>query len=646
MNRLATTSLVALVAFGLGMATDRFLIDRPGVPQGESRTIFNETDEGTTALSDVLASRQARADHEGHEEERPFSGSAASLLQVASNPDRRQAMQQLERLLHRADTPTLERLLGETAQLDSSDPNYRLLQRALFQRWAHLDPATALTKALETDHRDLQRDVIHIAFRELAERDLAQAQSWLTKLPSPDWKREALFAIVDAARLEDLPLVADFVSELPNAREYRDFYRSWADRDPEAAALHAMASPENPAVASVAEAWAGHHPEEALAWAQSLTNPRQRSRAYAHALSSIAATQPARAAELLSEVPHQDHQRELVRHVAHQWSRQDMTGALEWIDTLTGALQTEAMDEVLHDWAHNDPESAAAYVSDLPASERKLDFTHRVARAWSESDQSAALDWAMSQENPSAWAHALDGLANVWAEQDPASAGEFALSLEAGEARQELLHTVGNRWSQHNVAEALDWAQQLAGRDHQHVTRGIVEQVAESDPFGAADLYSQLLGNLEQNALTEAGYDHLAGDLAGHWSEYSPHQAADWAEGLPEVGDIRRRAIESVADRWVQADSLAASEWIGQLPQGGARDAATERLVDHVSESDPNAAYEWALTLSSTEHQTDVLHHVFSQWREQDASAAQAAFNNARVTAEQREAIGDVFTEN
>jgi len=86
----------------------------------------------------------------------------------------------------------------------------------------------------------------------------------------------------------------------------------------------------------------------------------------------------------------------------------------------------------------------------------------------------------------------------------------------------------------------------------------------------------------------------------------------------------------------VRTDSMEASKWIGDLPQGEARDVAAERLVGHILESDPAAALEWTMTVSDQGHQTDMLRHVFDQWQDRDPQGARASLDTAPVTPEQR----------
>jgi hypothetical protein len=53
-------------------------------------------------------------------------------------------------------------------------------------------------------------------------------------------------------------------------------------------------------------------------------------------------------------------------------------------------------------------------------------------------------------------------------------------------------------------------------------------------------------------------------------------------------------AIGNVAEHWLRIDSMAAGEWIVQLPPKKVRDAAAERVVGSTVQSDPATAFEIA----------------------------------------------------
>ena len=82
---------------------------------------------------------------------------------------------------------------------------------------------------------------------------------------------------------------------------------------------------------------------------------------------------------------------------------------------------------------------------------------------------------------------------------------------------------------------------------------------------------------------------------------------------------------------------MAASEWISNMPEGEARDAAAGELVRYIARSDQFSAFSWAKSVGNEGYRTDLLRDVLRRWQGTDPVAARAAVDSADVTAQQRE---------
>ncbi|MDB4491852.1 hypothetical protein N9260_02415 [bacterium] len=89
-----------------------------------------------------------------------------------------------------------------------------------------------------------------------------------------------------------------------------------------------------------------------------------------------------------------------------------------------------------------------------------------------------------------------------------------------------------------------------------------------------------------------------------------------------------------MASAWIRQDSLAASEWIGELPAGPSRDAAVRRLVNQIQGDDPSSAFAWATTLGDESRRTSELQSVLSQWKQTDPNAALQALQSTNLSDE------------
>ncbi len=102
-----------------------------------------------------------------------------------------------------------------------------------------------------------------------------------------------------------------------------------------------------------------------------------------------------------------------------------------------------------------------------------------------------------------------------------------------------------------DLGEALEWAQALPAEDRQRTTRAILREVAERDPSRAAATYQDLTAALPADSQATRDFRHTAQEIASLLSSTAPRDAAVWATQLPE-GAIRRGAVVSVADQWLQ----------------------------------------------------------------------------------------------
>ena len=639
MKRLITPLAVGAAAFALGISVERYFLhdstESVAGPQAEERAL---RERGTVAASRRDESRDGQP-------EASVSVDLASLRKLAGRSDGES--RDARRLLERATREQILQLAAGLGTLDSNDPGDRGLKMEILRRLADHDPKAALAAVLAEDNFQVQSDVIHHVFRQLARQDLANAKLVATTLDNRALRREAIRAIAYGAGEDDPAGVARFLETLEDGREYGDFFEHWAGRNPaEASGFIGTVKDEWKRLdwtGRIARGWArGADPEAAVAWARSLGSSRERAEAVLNIAQTMAESAPAGAALLLDDLPADHTRRQFVEHLARNWAEQDLGGALQWAESLGGALRSQAIEALLPHWVRTDASSAAAYVEALPSSERHLGSLQRVGETWARIDKDAALAWAESQANPAARGRALSGIARSWAREDPQAAAAMASLLEPSDERLQILDEVARSWSGENLDLALGWIQELPPLEQNRAFRGLLDNVTEFDPAQAAALYTNLLASSQADPRGPDGYGGMAGHIAEQWSEFDPASAAGWALSIPD-GNTRRHAVERVADRWLRADPLEASRWIGQLDAGDARDAAAERLVDQISGSDPDAALQWALTAQDEGRQTQMLRHVYERWQKSDSQAAEQSFSAVPVSTQQREELQGIF---
>ncbi len=338
---------------------------------------------------------------------------------------------------------------------------------------------------------------------------------------------------------------------------------------------------------------------------------------------------------ILKETPAGPARRRALHRIAHDWARQDPEGAAAWANELEAADRHETLREVLHRWAEDNPAGAANYLVQLPTSEQNLHIVHAIARRWAEQDRAAAMAWGAAQTSPANRERAIGGVVSSWAESDPQAAAQFAASIESAYERHRVLEVAARCWAAKDSAAAVEWAQSLPDEERQRANRSILRELAETDPQHATAVFEQLAATVTAEARGMQDYRRMAEEIASVWSSSSPREAADWAVGLPEAGEVRRSAVRSVADHWLRIDGAAAGEWILQLPEGATRDAAAERVVRTTVRSDPAVAFEWANSLSDEGHRTGLIRDVFRGWSAVDAASARAALGKANLSPQQ-----------
>lgn len=464
------------------------------------------------------------------------------------------------------------------------------------------------------------------------------------------------------AMLDELRASED---QSPQARSLkRVLYDRWAHDQPLSALQHVLAHETNPrlkeqvihhAFARLAE----HDLSEALDAFGGLETRRQREEAIAAmAHHTNLEGLPFLANSLINSTPNAP-----IEALFRVWAERDpgAEGILELASTggtraVHAALEGMAMSDpksvlpmanqlgpdglrvALEAISHSDPSLAATAFDELPPGPHRHDLARQIAHRLAREDIQTALAWTDTLE-ATAKRGAMEEVSREWARQDPKSAAEHALTLSDHHLQREVVSEATHQWARDNPDAALEWANTLEGDTGLAAMRGVIGTIADHDPRAAAGMIDQM----DFSTAPADAYTDMTGDLAGHWSRFDPHAAADWAQTLPTEGEAQQHAIERVADHWVEQDTLGASEWMGSLPEGEIRDIAARRLVEHIAPSDPDAAYQWALSMSDPGHQTEMLHEVFEQWQERDPQGAEATLNAAPISNEQRQELGELF---
>ncbi|WAC19443.1 hypothetical protein OVA24_19645 [Luteolibacter sp. SL250] len=120
----------------------------------------------------------------------------------------------------------------------------------------------------------------------------------------------------------------------------------------------------------------------------------------------------------------------------------------------------------------------------------------------------------------------------------------------------------------------------------------------------------------ELDALTAGMFGKLKGETAGRW--------IGWVErNIPVVQS--EAEIGGLFTSWVEADHMAAGEWLQEASAGTMKDVAAQAYAEAVAQYDPETASQWAETLPAGERRDRTIRKVYERWPKDDPINEKAA---------------------
>lgn len=245
----------------------------------------------------------------------------------------------------------------------------------------------------------------------------------------------------------------------------------------------------------------------------------------------------------------------------------DPRGAVAWIESLErGSDRTAAIIGAGRAIVEALPRRGLELALELPDSPERNDLLQQAARAWLQSDSSAALEWAKGFEEASVKRIVIhQHIDNLLASNDPSSAVVWLDRISQPIARDALISRVGEAWGRIEGQLAWQWATSLAeGETREIAIQSILSSWAEQQPFEAATAAVDQLPPQEQS-------DGVLAVLLS-WTQRDPAAAASWVSLFPE-SPLRETATQNVVGNWAVQDVESARQWLAGLPAGASRDA-------------------------------------------------------------------------
>ena len=303
-------------------------------------------------------------------------------------------------------------------------------------------------------------------------------------------RNRALLAFIDQLEPDEFEgAIAHFRSlGITDSRfgEYGMLMTAWAQVDPMKALDYVKKNTNGGfALNTVLSTWAADDPESAIAWAKTNHTGDGANPYLPSIIRTIAATDTARASELLTSMPRSGERGEALDGLLPQILKQGPDAARAWIASLTDdALRDGAMSRVAEQLAQTDPKGTADWLLANPGEALKNSLDN-VVGAWAATDQKAAVAFFSALPKGEARSNAFRGIVSAVASSDPkAAAGmidRYSGDVNDGAIRSFVWHSFGSEPSL-----AVDYIGRIADAgERENAYRRTLDFWMDRDPANA-----------------------------------------------------------------------------------------------------------------------------------------------------------------
>lgn len=294
---------------------------------------------------------------------------------------------------------------------------------------------------------------------------------------------------------------------------------------------------------------------------------------------------------------------------ARRLAKEDPESAMQWLQSQhSGSERLRGMLEVVALWAAEDSESALLWLESNANGLARLETLNSGVALWAESNPTAASEWIDGMANDGSKVAAAKSLAATWVQTHPKQASAWVAGLPYGSIRDEAAAALAKSWAEKDPEAASIWAFSEAefNGNHELLITTIQTYTRESPEDAEAFLRDMSAASnapavLNSHVLARAEADPAAtAEWLANMSPEDPIYSAEYANGLMQV--------------WAESDSIAASEWLIQQPQGKQRDAAVYGFSESIQRFEPEAAAAWANTIDDPDRRMMRLTESINAW--------------------------------
>ncbi|HVU37805.1 MAG TPA: hypothetical protein VHC95_05680 [Opitutales bacterium] len=525
---------------------------------------------------------------------------ADTILQTMSEQDPKGAL-------------TLFQTLSPAAQANSQALNL------IFSRLTLQDPHAAVDALSQVPLGSLRERALTCIACDWADNDPQGAMSWAQGLANPADRNTALYNAVRHMSGNDPAGAANDLKLIPDINQ------------------------RNQAMNDVLSHWVDADPAAALKWAQGNTTGTTQTMALNQVINNIAQIDPLSALNVIQNLPDAANHNNMVFQTINSWSQSDPEAALNWAKSnLSGNDLTTATGIAVRQLINADPAAGAQYVTSLPDSPNRTNLINQVATSMARQDMDGALNWLnnLGDVTPATRNNAIQSVMSQLSQVDPQLAATKLQSITFDPGAQNAQNTyagiagqIANNWAQTDPDAALAWAAGLPGNARQNAMSSAINSIANSDPATAWDEVSSLPAN-------DPARNSLLGNVVNAWGRQDPETAVGLLGNLNQ-GQYTS-AVGQISNSWLRQDPYAASQWISGLPTSAAKDTAVQNLLNSQGQYDLATSLKWVQTMSNEAAQTKGYLTVIQQAARNDPVAAQAALDSTPLTDAQRTQLNQV----
>lgn len=474
-----------------------------------------------------------------------------------------------------ADASELEsRLADAIAEPFSIERNARI--EALFYRLAELDIRRALQFA---DVPGFDRKLVAQVFRAWARADREAALQQLAAVNDPESQIEIAVALLEVFGndVAGIALVAASLPELQRIDFQAEALARRAEDDP-TGALNIALGLEDPAARNTATqrigaAWAGQDPNAAFARTDTL--PPELRAGYRDS-------------------------------VAVEWARIDVSGFLDYADSLDGSLiplsaglaQAMGMDakRLFEITARHDP------VPIGPPFPANVTVESQSFSALINADPQWGVEYLSTIEGTQDWNSYSFSMAQVWGRTEPDNALAWAMNLDP--PRPNLIGSVVWSASMIDIDKSIDWMlnyEDVTGMPLPAIVNGNLNIFVATDPRR-----EELMNRLRDN-VDNPGAQDLLTRSSRLWVETDPEGMISWM--LEDPASVDTSMAAQVATRLATGDPALAASYLEQMP-ANLKGIWLEQVAAPYALLDPEAAAEWISGFRSEPNYETVVQRV------------------------------------